>query len=151
MANINQLTALDSPTVSDLVPIWSQSNGDARKVSMSTFATFIGTQITIPDDKVTQYSQPTATGFNAQVNDSSSSVFLIVMPAAGYAAGTITLPAVANCKDKQEVLVFITQSVTTLTIAGNGATVLGAPTTAAANDSFRLRFDKVLSTWYKVA
>lgn len=151
MSNINQLASLDSPTASDLVPVWSQTNGDARKTSMANLALVISGLITTPDDKVTQYAQPSATGFNVQITDGSNSIFLILMPAAGYAAGTITLPALANCKDKQEVLVFTTQAITTLTVAPNGATVLGAPTTAAANDSFRLRFDKVLSTWYKIA
>jgi hypothetical protein len=43
-----------------------------------------------------------------------------------------------------------TQAVTALTVAGNGATVNGAPTTLAANGFFRIRFDAVLDVWYRV-
>jgi hypothetical protein len=40
--------------------------------------------------------------------------------------------------------------VTTLTIAGNGSTLNGAPTTIAANGFFNLRFDGVFKAWYRV-
>lgn len=150
MTTINQLSAADSLSNSDQVPIYSNINGDARKASMSLLKSFVLSDATASDDKVTQYSSPAATGFTVTVNNSSSSVWLILTPLAGYAAGTITLPAVANCVDRQELLVNSTQAVTTLTIGANGATVIGAPTTLAANAFFRLRFDAVLKVWYRV-
>lgn len=150
MTTINQLSAVDAVVSSDQVPIYSSSNGDARKASMSVIKDYVLSDATVADDKVTQYASPAATGFTVTVNNSSSSVWLILTPLAGYAAGTITLPAVANCVDRQEVLVNTTQAVTTLTVSGNGATVIGAPTTLAANAFFRLRFDDVLNTWYRV-
>lgn len=150
MPTINQLSAVDQVQASDQVPIYSSNNGDARKASMSVLAAFLQTLITATDDKVTQYAAPSATGFSVQINDDSDSVWLVLTPVAGYAAGTIVLPAVANCADKQEVLVNCTQAVTTLTVSGNGATVTGAPATLAANGFFRLRFDAVTDTWYRV-
>lgn len=150
MTTINQLSAADTLTTSDQVPIYSSTNGDARKASMSLLASFILAQSSVSDDKVTQYNSPASTGFNVQVNNASTSIWLILTPLAGYAAGTITLPQVSQCADKQEILVNCTQAVTTLTLAGNGATVLGAPTTLAANAFFRLRFDAVLDVWYRV-
>lgn len=150
MTTINQLSAADTLTTSDQVPIYSSVNGDARKASLSLLASFILAQSSVADDKVTQYNSPASTGFNVQVNNASASIWLILTPLAGYAAGTITLPSVALCADKQEILVNCTQAVTTLTVAGNGATVLGAPTTLAANAFFRLRFDAVLDVWYRV-
>lgn len=150
MPTINQLSAVDAVVSSDQVPIYSSENGDARKASMATLLAFFKGRITANDDKLTQYAAPSATGFNVRVNNDSESVWLILTPVAGYAAGTITLPAVANCVDRQEVLVNCTQAVTTLTVAGNGGTVTGAPTTLAANGYFRLRFDAVTKTWYRV-
>ena len=150
MTTINQLSAVDAVVSSDQVPIYSSTNGDARKASMSVIKDYVLSDATVADDKVTQYASPAATGFTVTVNDSSDSVWLILTPLAGYAAGTITLPAVANCVDRQEVLVNTTQAVTTLTVSGNGATVIGAPTTLAANAFFRLRFDAVLDVWYRV-
>jgi hypothetical protein len=118
---------------------------------MSVIKSFVLAGSTSSDDKVTQYSSPTATGFSVTILDSSgTSVWLILTPLAGYAAGTLILPAVANCVDRQEILFNTTQAVTTLTINANGATVIGAPTTLAANAFFRLRFDDVLNVWYRV-
>ncbi len=151
MATINQLSAVDEVVASDLVPIYSSSNGDARKASMAVLAAYIKNLMTSSDDMVTQYNSPAATGFTATINNGSDSIWLLLTPLAGYAAGTIVLPAVANCVDRQELLVNTTQAVTTLTINGNGATaVVGAPTTLAANAFFRLRFDAVQKSWYRV-
>ena len=150
MPTINQLSAVDSVVSSDQVPIYSSENGDARKASMATLLAFFSGQITANDDKTTQYSAPSATGFTVTIANAGNSIWLVLTPVAGYAAGTLTLPAVANCVDRQELLVNTTQAVTTLTIAGNGATVTGAPTTLAANAFFRLRFEAVTKTWYRV-
>jgi hypothetical protein len=77
-------------------------------------------------------------------------VFLLLTPGGTYATGTIVLPALAECADGQEVLVTCTQIVTALTVSGNGSTVNGAPSALAANGFFRLRFDGVLDSWYRV-
>ena len=150
MSTINQLSSVDAVVSSDQVPIYSSENGDARKASMATLLAFFSGQITANDDKVTQYAAPSATGFTVTINNGPDSIWLVLTPVAGYAAGTLTLPAVANCVDRQELLVNTTQAVTTLTVSGNGATVTGAPTTLAANAFFRLRFEAVTKTWYRV-
>lgn len=150
MPQINQLSAVDQVQPSDQVPVYSSSNGDARKASLSLLKTFFQEGVTAADDKITQYAAPSATGFSVQVNNDADSVWLVLTPTAGFAAGTLVLPAVANCVDRQEILVNCTQVVTTLTVSGNGATVTGAPTALTANGFFRLRFDAIISTWYRV-
>lgn len=150
MSTINQLSSVDAVVSSDQVPIYSSENGDARKASMATLLAFFAGQITSIDDKVTQYSAPSATAFSVQINNGSSNIWLVLTPTAGFAAGTLVLPALANCVDRQEILVNCTQTVTALTINGNGSTVTGAPTTLAANAFFRLRFDDITNTWYRV-
>lgn len=150
MSTINQLSAVDEVISSDQVPIYSSENGDARKASMATLLAFFAGQITANDDKITQYAAPSATAFNVQLNNNANSIWLVLTPTGTLAAGTLTLPAVANCVDRQEILINSTQTVTALTIAANGATVTGGPTTIAANGFFRLRFDAVTKTWYRV-
>lgn len=150
MPQINQLAAVGQVQSGDQVPIYSGANGDARKASLSLLKTFFQEGITAADDKITQYAAPNATGFSVQINNDAGSVWLVLTPTAGFAAGALVLPAVANCVDRQEILVNCTQVVTTLTVSGNGSTVAGAPTTLAANGFFRLRFDAVLKTWYRV-
>lgn len=153
MSTIQELSSVDSPSGSDLVPIYSQANGDARKVSLTNLATFLQGQISANRGYQTQYASPNATAFTVLVAPtvSGTNVWLLLTPIAGYAGGTVTLPAVATCLDGQEVLVSCTQSVTTLTTSGNGATAVnGAPTTLAANAFFRLRFDGVGKSWYRI-
>lgn len=126
------------------------NNGQDYRVAIDSIVTYVMANITAADDKITQYAAPSATAFSVQVTDGSDSVWLVLTPTAGFANGTIVLPALANCVDKQEVLVNCTQAITTLVVSGNGATVTGAPTTLAANAFFRLRFDDVANVWYRV-
>lgn len=154
MPQINQLTAVTSVVAADQVPIYSSSNGDARKASMSVLLAFMQANLTFPADYVTQYASPSATGFSVSITDGASNntnVHLILTPTAGFAAGTIVLPVSTGLVDGQRVLVNCTQSVTTLTISANGATaVTGAPTALTANQFFELKYDKPTSTWYRV-
>lgn len=149
--NCNRVTSISQLNGSDLLAIFLQQNGGNSALSLTLFAEWLSDNITVTGDSmVTQYSAPSATGFTATITDSDASAWLILTPVATYAAGTIVLPAVGNAADKQQVLVNCTQIVTALTINGNGATVTGAPTTLAANAYFTLRFDAVLTTWYRV-
>lgn len=155
MPTINQLSALDSVAAGDQFPIYSQTNGDARKVAISVLLAYMQANLTSGQGAyTTQYAAPSATGFNVAITDGASNntnVHLILTPTAGFAAGTIVLPPVASCVDKQEVLVNCTQQVTTLTINGNGATaVTGEPASLAADDFFRLKYDLPTKTWYRV-
>ena len=151
---IRQLTSLDTLSLGDQIPIGSANNGDDRRAAMSLLLSFMQANLTFSDaiGFETQYSAPSAAGFTVAITDDSDSTHLILTPVAGYAAGTITLPALGKLVDKQEVLVNCTQAVTTLTIGANGATaVTGAPTTLAANDFFKLKYDAQTSTWYRVS
>ena len=153
---ISKLNSTDQIVAGDQIPIGSQSNGDDRRIATTVLLDYMQANLTFPDVTgapvlETQYSVPSATGFNVQITDGSDSIHLILTPTAGYAAGTITLPAVANAIDKQEVLVNCTQQVTALTVDGNGATaVTGEPTSLGADDFFRLKFDIISKTWYRI-
>lgn len=150
MSNIRQLTAVDVIEDSDLFPIYVSANGDTRKAAASLFVDYLQGKVTTTDDKITQYAAPSATGFTVQIQDSNASVWLILTPLAVYASGTIKLPLLQNCKDKQEILINTTQALTLLTVDGNGSTLVGTPTSLTANQSFKLRFDAVMKTWYNI-
>lgn len=141
-----------TPAASSQVPIYDPTNGVDRRISITQLAELLQTLLSPSSGLVTQYAAPNATGFNVLVAPpvNGSSIYLRLTPLAGYAAGTVTLPPLASCIDGQELLVSCTQAVTTLTVAGNGATVNGAPTTLAANAFFRLRFDAVSGSWARV-
>jgi hypothetical protein len=154
MPTINELSAVEALQGGDLLAVYDTSNGDARKASLTTLEAYLQDSLTFSTTGInytTEYASPSATGFSVQITDGSASIHLILTPLAGYAAGTIVLPAIGNVIDKQEVLVNCTQAVTTLTIDGNGAVaVTGEPSTLAANDFFRLKYDATMQTWYRV-
>lgn len=156
MPTINQLTRATELSAGDLFPLFATGDGDARAAALSLLQEYLQDNLDFSNnsDYVSQYAAPSATGFSVAITDggdNNTNVHLILTPVAGYAAGTIVLPARAGLVDKQEVLVNCTQSVTTLTISLNGATgAVGAPTTLAANAFFRLKYDAVTSNWYRV-
>lgn len=152
MPSINQLTTITTISSNTLIPVYDPANGDARKVSVSALNDYIQAQVSANfSGYVTQYSAPSATGFSVAITDTQDSVHLILTPTAGFAAGTITMPAASNTLDGQRVLVNCTQAVTTLTVAANGATSInGVPTTLAANDFFTMAFDKPTLNWYRI-
>ena len=156
MPTINQLNSIDTPSGSDLLPLYSQTNGDARKLSLSNLQQWLidnapAASSSSQPQFITQYAAPSATGFTVQILDGSNNVWLILTPTAGFAAGTIKMPDASKCVDKQEVLINCTQQINALTINGNGATaVTGEPAVIAADDFFRLRFDSSTSSWYRV-
>lgn len=144
MTTINELSRADSFGAGDLIPIYSAEASDTRGLPRSVLLETLEANLS-RGTLSTRYAAPSATGFsvNAEAN-----THLILTPVAGYAAGTIVLPS--SPADRDEFLCNCTQSVTTLTVSGNGKSVVGAPTTLAANAFFRLKYDGVLSTWYRV-
>lgn len=150
MTAINKLNAVDSLSSSDLLPIFSQANGDARKTSLGNVQAYFETLAASAVVPTKQFSSPSATGQTIQVTDGSESVWLIVTPSGVYANGTIKLPAKANCADQQEIVVNYVNGVSALTVDANGAICIGSPSTMANNAFFRLRYDIVMGTWYRV-
>ena len=155
MPSINQYSTLSDPSGSDLLPVYSSGNSDTRKLSLSSIAAYVLAQQTATStgkqEFTTQYAAPSSTGFTVNITDGGDNIWLILTPTGTLATGTITLPALANVSDKQEVLVNTTQEVTSLTVDGNGAVaVTGEPTTLSANDFFRLKYDETVQTWYRV-
>lgn len=153
MTTINELSAVAVLTGADLVPIFSSANGDARKASMTVLAAFVQSLLTAARGDETQYFAPAATGFTVTVSPTTDggSVYLLMTPTGAFAAGTIVLPPKAACQDGQQLIVSTTQAVTVLTVSGNGATAVnGAPTTLAANGFFKMRYDAIFASWFRI-
>jgi len=146
--SIERLSLIDTVTASTNFAI--NVNGQDYRVLAGTVSDFVKTAVSAGDGKVIQYAAPASTGFTVPITDSSASVWLVLTPSGTLATGAITLPAVANCVESQEVLVSSSQIVTALTINTNGANIVGAPTTIVVGGFFRLRFEPVLKTWYRV-
>lgn len=151
---IERLMLLD--TVNGGTYIAANVNSQDYRITVDELTSFIEEQIS-PDSEVvrpfiTQYASPVADSFNVAINSqlTGRSVHLILTPTTGFAAGAITLPITPGATDKQEVVVNCTQQVTALTIVGNGAGVVGAPSSLGADDFFRLKYDLPTTNWYRI-
>ena len=149
--NLNQGT----PTGSSLVPFFDQSSGRDASCSVTQLAAVILATLATTGGFASQYAAPNVSGFAITVNppESGVPVWLLITPVADYADLTINLPVGV---DQQEVLVCSTHAVTgALTVTGAlvGAAnqpVNGAPATLTAGGFFRLKFDGVNTSWYRV-
>ena len=150
MARISDLTRATGPMVSsDLIGGYPQVAQDDQAFTAGQLLAFVQANLTSNLALAQQFASPSATAFNVAIVSLAvtPNTWLILTPTGTFAAGTITLPA--NPIDGQIVSVNCTQIVTTLTVAGNGRTVTGAPTTLAANAFFELRYSATLSGWYR--
>lgn len=144
-----------TPSSGQSVPVYDPAKGDTRRWSLSDLLAWLQGALTFPPagrpEPETQYAAPAASPFSVSITDADDDVHLILTPTAGFAAGTIVLPSIANVRDKQIVIVNCTQQVVALTVDGNGAgAVAGAPAALAADDFFTMKYDATLDTWYRI-
>jgi hypothetical protein len=150
MPTINQLPLLAQLSGGDQLPVYSPTNGDARRVSITSLIEYFQANFADPD-YLTIINAPTNSGFNLQLGAQTQSVFLILNPSGAFAAGTITLPPVASCFDGQEILVASSQSIAALTVNGNGATLVGTPGALGIGGFFTIRFNALQGAWYTLS
>jgi hypothetical protein len=147
MSTINRLSSVDALQPGDLIPVWDGSNGDTRKASLTTLLAFIESNFADPDYS-TRIVAPNVDGFNVDIGNTGDSFWLIVNPDLNYTTGSITLPSTAYAVNDQEITVVFTAQVSSFSITGAGATVLGAPIKIGTYDSFRVRYNAAQLTWY---
>ena len=142
-----------APVASDLALIWDDANSDWRVSPLSAVSKVVGGLLPFLESAiqqpVSQYLSP-ATDFTITL-EGTDNIHLILTPSVTIADGTITLPVNPGVVDKQTVTVTTSAEVTALTVAGNGSTVVGAPTTLATGAFFTLKFDMQTGAWYRVA
>lgn len=150
MPTINQLAQIQTLTGADQIPVYSASNGDARKASLTALVDYFETAFASPD-YVTQYASPNVNGFVVNVASTTQPTWLLLTPTTAFATGTIVLPAAASIPDGLELLVYSSQTVSSLTVSLNGATAVNnAPGGIYAGGTFALRFDKLSNAWWAV-
>ena len=151
MPQINQLALLTPVSSGDQIPVYSQQNGDARRLPISALLTYFQQQFASPTVSTNLYVP--GTGFNIAVpTPVSDQQWILLQPAGLLASGTITLPLNTSTPDGTEILITTTQQITAFTLALNGATAAyGAATTLGADDFFRMRFFATTNSWYRIS
>ena len=150
MPVINQLPTVTTLAGSDLLPVYSAVNGDARKLSLTSLIAYF--QSTFTNTTFIQNAQTPGDGFSITMVQDGQYAWLKLLPTGLSATGTVVLPAPSVAADGQEILITSTLQITSLTINGNGATaVYGLPGVFAAEDSIKFKYDLATTSWYKVA
>jgi hypothetical protein len=146
---IAQTTTISS---GDWIVLYKNDQGDFRGISYTDLTAALQSALTLGRaEAVSQYAAPAADPFTVAITDGDDDIHLMLTPTIGVANATITLPSVANVRDKQLVIVNCTQAITALAINANGAlAVTGAPAAIVANDFFTLCYDLPTSTWYRI-
>lgn len=147
---IRQLNVTQTVSSGDLVPTYPNTQGVDSAITWGNVIDSLGIKTGSGGARITQYAVPTTGGtVKATPVNTGDNVWLLLTPVGTLATLTITLFDAPQ--DQQEINVSTTQTLTALTVGGNGKTVLGAPTTLAANGFFTLRYDGVNQTYYRVA
>ena len=151
MPQIYQLPLMSSVSGGDQLAVYTPSNGDARRLSITTLLQYFQQVFAAPTVS-TSISTP-GTGFNVSVpTPVSQQLWMLIQPAGTLATGTVTLPLNTQTPDGTEVLVTTTQQITSFTLALNGASAAyGVPGNLAAQDFFRMRFVQATNSWYRIA
>src|SRR5690606_6747070 len=146
-----RLNITDKINDCDSVVIWSANNQDFRGVPIDLLIEKIQEgikKVDYPPINI-QHFNPNA-DFTLNVENHEVGTYLILNPTSGLSTGSIKLPERYSVQDAQEVAVACSQQITSFSIDGNGALVVGAPNTLAASGFFKLKYDKLSNTWYRV-
>lgn len=150
MPTINQLPVLNTISSGDQLPVYSPNNGDARRTSIGSLLTFFQQSFASPTLSVNLYVP--GSGFNITVpTPVSQNQWMLLQPAGTLATGTITLPLNTGVPDGTTVLITSTQTISSLTIALNGASaIFGAVTSLTAGSATAIRFYQPTNSWYQI-
>lgn len=133
----------------DSVVIWSGDNGDFRGVPLDVLKEDIKPEQGNQSSLLVQHFNPNA-NFTLNIDNHEVGTYLILNPSTSITTGSIKLPERYSVNDGQVLLVACAQQVNNFSVDGNNALVIGAPNALAANGFFKLKYDKLSNTWYRV-
>lgn len=150
MRSINNLSRTDDISPSDLIPVYQ--GGTTRAGTVSELAEAVAEIIEGSPDQTIYNLPASGDSFSLSVVPASvgASAWVKLDLNAPKASATITLPSIDVRASGQEILVTTDEAITALSVVASNATVVGAPTTLAANGFFRMRYDNLPSTWTRV-
>lgn len=124
-------------------------------ISFEAFTLTADRTHTAPDNDGTMQLKPTVnvqtplTGANIALTQFPYRV-VVINPAGTIATLTITFPAAADSLAGDMISLHFTQIVTTLTLDGNGGTIVDGIATAAVNTRAKFVYVSAGSTWYRI-
>ena len=146
-----RLNITDRIGPNDSVVLWSANNQDYRGVPVDLLIEKIQESIKKADYPPIhiQHFNPNA-NFTLNIENHEVGTYLILNPSVSITTGSIKMPERYDVADGQVLLVACAQQVDNFSVDGNNALVIGAPNALAANGFFKLKYDKLSNTWYRV-
>ncbi|QGA11047.1 hypothetical protein GFH30_06435 [Acinetobacter wanghuae] len=146
-----RLNITDRIGPNDSVVLWSANNQDFRGVPVDLLVEKIQEgikKVDYPPINI-QHFNPNA-DFTLDIENHEVGTYLILNPSVSITTGSIKMPERYDVADGQVLLVACAQQVDNFSVDGNNALVIGAPNALAANGFFKLKYDKLSNTWYRV-
>ncbi|MFX9857400.1 transcriptional regulator [Acinetobacter baumannii] len=146
-----RLNETDDLDTGDQFVLYKGNCTDFRSVPQDIILNWILSNIPVvkPVAAIIQPFNPN-TDFTITIENNAIGTYLVMNPSVSITNGIITLPPMDELTDGQELLVTSSQQIENLTIAGNGAALIGDPNTIAASGFFKLKFEMLSQTWYRV-
>ena len=144
--------SVDSLTAGDQVVIFRGNSTDYRVVPFDVLKDEILKDVPTPttaQTPIVQHYNPNG-DFTLIVENHAAGTYLVLNPSIGITTGAITLPSHDLVVDQQEILFSCTQQITNFSVNSGGAIVIGAPNAISATAFFKLKYDKLSDTWYRV-
>lgn len=148
-----RLNTVDSIKMGDQFVIFRGNCTDFRAIPSDVLIDWISENLPTPPSQIgspiVQHFNPNG-DFSLPVENHKEGTYLLLNPSTGIDNGTLVLPDSSEVMDQQQILFSCSQQITNLTINGNGASVVGAPNAISATAFFKLQYDKLSGTWYRV-
>lgn len=148
MVGINELTRVTDPASGDVFPVWSQSEGENRGVSLSQITAYLQNNLSFLGAVETLRNFAPATGETITVDIGDFRNLWIALAPSGTLA-TLTIDITGVPESLQEISVSTSAAITALTFTADQS-IQGAAGAMAANGFFRLKYDGVNSIWRRV-
>ncbi|WP_394651400.1 transcriptional regulator [uncultured Acinetobacter sp.] len=146
-----RLNTTDTLEAGDQVVLFRTKNCDYRAIPFDSLVQLILDRVPTPVYQAATIQPFNPNGnFTKEIDNNAAGTYLVMNPSTVIAAGTLVLPSINSIVDGQEVLVTSSQQITDLTINANGATVIGAPDAMGATAFFKLKYEELSQTWYRV-
>lgn len=148
MTRINELTRATELASGDVLPIWSQNDGESRASSVALLTAYLQDNLDFAGGVMSLRNFTPASGDNCAISTATQQDIWVALSPAGTLA-TLTIEFTGTPQNLQEIMVSTSAAITALTFTTPQAQQ-GTPGAMGANGFFKMKYDGVNSIWRRV-
>lgn len=146
-----RLNTADSLMMGDQLVMYRGNCTDFRALPFDILVKEILDLIPKPDFKTPELQRFNPNdNFTVDVDKNEVGTYLVINPSIAIDSGWINLPSVDIETDGYEVIVSCSEQINNLTIDGGDKAVIGEPNAINATGFFKMKYDDLSHTWYRV-